>query len=273
MSAIAEATAAANRLAELLEARGGLRHPNHEKAVKLARAKVERVLRAYWRRQAEALVREIRPKMHQAVSMFPQEAKSDPGRRFSHALLPDSLSPLRFPVTAAEAADFAAAIEGAIRDAAATLAAELKAAPALSENFASNWLRDHSLTKLTGDFSAESVDRLRNSIADAWDAGGSADQIVDAIKDTFDDFSDARAEMIAQTEVNEAYNAARVDLAHEMGFDEKHWDADGTEACDECEEQIAAGWIEIDDDFPGGDDPPLHPRCDCGVNFRKGAED
>ena len=59
-------------------------------------------------------------------------------------------------------------------------------------------------------------------------------------------------------------------MADEFGADEKSWDGDG-EACEEiCQPNIDAGWIDIDDDFPSGDQQPTaHPRCDCNIDFRK----
>jgi hypothetical protein len=135
---------------------------------------------------------------------------------------------------------------------------------------ASRYLRDRSLSKLTGGINDTTVERLQGAIADAWQAGGTADDIVKAITDTYADFSSARAEMVAQTEGNDAYNAGLRAMADEWGADEKSWDGDG-EACEEiCQPNIDAGWIPIDDNFPSGDsEPTAHPRCDCGVNFRK----
>ena len=194
-------------------------------------------------------------------------------KKFASSLIASNLHPLRFPVTSSEIDDYAEAIQSAIAGGAATLAAELKSGATISDDVASRWLRSNSLTKLTGGFSDTSIDRLRNAVADAWDKGGSADQIVSAIQDTFTDFSTTRAEMIAQTEANDAYIEGRDAMAHETGMEETIWSADGSNACEECQEQIEAGWIDIDDDFPGGDDPPLHPNCDCGVDYRMGHAD
>ena len=115
--------------------------------------------------------------------------------------------------------------------------------------------------------------KLQNAIADAWQAGGSYDQVVQAVQDTFEQFSSVRAGMIAQTEVNQAYVAGRDAMAHQLWYEQKRWSADGTECCDECQEQIDAGWIGLDDDFPIGDDPPGHVSCDCSVDYRQGYGD
>ncbi len=289
---------AANDLALLLEAaapRLGLRHASHARVIAPARRKVERVLREYFRRQEAAVLHEVKPKIVVVESDFrssvvrsskpvsstegtadvigrdirqrAQEASSG-GNIYAAHILPSSIHPLRFPVTQTESSEFADAIASAIRGAAASIAA----GSVIVDDVASRYLRDNSLTRLTGDFSATSVNRLRDAIAEAWDAGGSYNQIVAAIQSTFGDFSDTRAGMIAQTEVNDAYNRGRLSIAIEAGFDQKAWDPDG-EACPICLDNVDAGWIGIDDDFPSGDAAPTaHPNCDCSIDFQKGAE-
>ncbi len=270
---------AANDLAALLEAaapRQGLRHPAHARIVAPARKKVERVLRHYWHRQEAALLAEVKPKIVARESnclrdYFDRTAireASSGGLIYANTILPTSIAPLRFPVTSVESDEFNDAIKQAIKGAAASL----KAGTLVVDDAASRWLRDNSLTKLTGDFSTTSINRLRDAVADAWDAGGSFEQITRAIKDTFQDFSDTRAGMIAQTEVNDAYNQGRIYTAVNAGFDQKAWDPDG-EACEICLGNVDAGWIGIDEEFPSGDmAPTAHPNCDCSIDFQKGAE-
>ena len=263
MTRIADLADAANDLAALLEAangKTGLRHPSHARVIAPARRKVERVLREYFRRQEAALLAEVKPKI------LAREA-SGGGILYAQHILPTSIHPLRFPVSSVETEEYNDAIAEVIRGAAASI----KAGSVIADDVASRWLRDNSLTKLTGDFSVTSVNRLRDAVADAWDEGGSFDQVVRAIQDTFEDFSSTRAEMIAQTEVNDAYNQGRMDTAVNAGFDEKSWDPDG-EACEICMENVDAGWIPIDDDFPSGDlAPTAHPNCDCSIDFQKGS--
>jgi hypothetical protein len=271
---------AANDLAALLEAaapRQGLRHPSHARIVAPARKKVERVLWHYFARQEAALLAEIKPKLavmttreaelHIDHLRFVEGSASSGGQLFAHAILPTSIHPLRFPVTSIETEEWNAAIRAVITGAAASIASGVTVDDAVSR-----WLRDNSLTRLTGDFSTTSINRLRDAVADAWDAGGSYEQIVLAIRSTFQDFSDTRAGMIAQTEVNDAYNRGRMYTAVQAGFDQKAWDPDG-EACPICIENVDAGWIGIDDEFPSGDlAPTAHPNCDCSIDFQKGSE-
>jgi hypothetical protein len=184
--------------------------------------------------------------------------------------MPSSLHPLRFGITGGENDDLNQAIKAAIGRKSAELAAELKSGATISEDVAGRWLRDHSLVKLTGHFSEASIRQLRNALADAWAAGGSCNQLVDAIHSVFPDFSDERAATIAQTTANDAYNAGRVQMAKGLGFQEKSWETESGDPCDECQRQIAAGWIPIDEPFPGGVMAPcLHDGCDCDLAFRK----
>jgi hypothetical protein len=183
-----------------------------------------------------------------------------------------SLQPLRLPITGGD--DLNQAIKAAINREAVKLVAELKSGVTTSEDAGGRWLREHSPTKLEGNFPEAAITSLRNALADAWAAGGSFKQLVDAIHSVFADFSEEQATTIAQTAANTAYNVGRDAMAHELGAEEKIWSADGSDACEKCQYQIAAGWIPIDEPFPGGVMfPCLHDGCDCGVNYRQGAPD
>ena len=190
---------------------------------------------------------------------------SSAGKTFAKSLAPASLQPLSFAATRAEEREYNAAITDLISAAAKSLGGTAS----MAEDFASTYLRSNSLSKLTGGLDATSIDRLQNALADAWDKGGDYDSMVKAVTDTFEDFSTTRAEMISQTESNDAYNDARHATAIEMDLDEKHWDPDG-EACPICQDNADEGWIPIDEDFPSGDDAPTaHPNCDCGCDYRQ----
>jgi|SRR3974390_3528715 len=195
---------------------------------------------------------------------------SDRGKRFAAKVLPASVSPLSFPVSSAETEEYTGAISAAVVGAGDVLAREMgKKAPGTMEDVAGQYLRDNSLSKLTGGFSDTTLDRLRNSIADAWDAGGSFDQITSAVQDTMKTFSDVRAGLVAQTEANDAYNAGRLAAAYEMGFTEKEWETESGNPCDVCLDNEDAGWIDIDEAFPSGDsEPTAHPNCMCTLGFR-----
>ena len=68
-----------------------------------------------------------------------------------------------------------------------------------------------------------------------------------------------RADIIAVTETNRAYNASAVDTYQSAGIEQFDWLAyDG--ACDDCSAQEDANPHDITDDYP-----PEHPSCRCTV--------
>ena len=197
---------------------------------------------------------------------------SSTGKRFARTIMPSSVSPLSFPVTSEEDTEYRAAIQEAIVAAAGVVAKELGTeagrARAAAEDSSAQYLRENSLSKLTGGFSDTSLERLQNAMADAWDKGGSQEQIIEAIQQTFTDFSDARAKLVAQTEVMDAYNFGRNQTARALGMRRKRWETESGDPCDECLANEAEGWIDIDDDFQSGDaSAPSHPRCQCILSY------
>ncbi len=267
---------AANDLAALLESAAnpqGLKHRRHQRVIAPLRRRVEAVMRSYFARQEAAVLAEVKPRAASALLIgILQESASSEGHMLANAIMPTSIMPLRLPVASVEDSEYRDTISDAIMGAAKTLATELGIGTVISNDVASRYLRDNSLSKLTGNLSATSIQRLRDAIAEAWDAGGSFDQIVEAIKETFAQFSDVRAGMIAQTEINDAYVFGRMELAREAGFEQKAWNPDGTDACELCQGNIDDGWIGMNDAFSSGDmAPTAHPNCDCSVDFQKGA--
>lgn len=94
------------------------------------------------------------------------------------------------------------------------------------------------------------------------------DEIADQIEESFW-FSPERAELIATTEIAMANSRSSLDsmrTARKAGVKvKKSWLAD-PDACDICLENEAAGPIDIDDDFPSGDEStPAHPNCECAT--------
>lgn len=80
-------------------------------------------------------------------------------------------------------------------------------------------------------------------------------------------FSRARAEMISRTEIMTANGQGSLESFKALDGDglkvRKSWDAD-SEACEICQGNAKAGAIDLDDDFPSGDDaPPGHVNCEC----------
>ena len=265
---------AADELAQLVEAAArGLKRRKHATHLKRGQAAIAAVIKHYFRRQQAAVLAAVKPRIASELSADPPTVReaSVGGKRFASNLLPSSLSPLSFAVTPDEKSDYDTAITDLITAAGKTLAKELGASASddLLDTVASKYLHSESLQKLTGGLDDTSTQRLRTAIGDAWDAGGSYDQIVSAITETFDDFSETRAGLIAQTEAIDAYNEGRNETARGLGFDEKSWEVESDNPCEVCLGNVDDGWIDFDDSFSSGDDAPSsHPGCCCVLNFR-----
>src|SRR6185312_16021124 len=81
-------------------------------------------------------------------------------------------------------------------------------------------------------------------------------------------FSAERAELIARTEIIRANGQGQLAALKSSGVVEKKgWSVSGeATVCDECQANEDAGGIDLDDDFPSGDDaPPGHPCCECAL--------
>jgi SPP1 gp7 family putative phage head morphogenesis protein len=97
--------------------------------------------------------------------------------------------------------------------------------------------------------------RLGDLIANGLAEGAGAGEISDSLDALIND--PARAEMIAITEGNRAYNASSLDSMRDADLPGWTWLAyDG--ACDDCANE------EGNHDF-GDEYPPLHPNCRCAV--------
>jgi SPP1 gp7 family putative phage head morphogenesis protein len=104
------------------------------------------------------------------------------------------------------------------------------------------------------------IDRIGNLIGDGVAQGLPAKEIGKTINDFVND--PARAEMIAITETNRAYNEGAVDQYSQFGVSEWDWVA-YDDACIDC--------LSIQDGSPYSTNdsqlvPPEHPNCRCTVN-------
>ena len=238
----------------------GLLHPKHANVLGPLRTKAQRVIRQYFRRQKRLLLKSIKPALRKL-----REA-DDPAKDATKAAIPDLLP---ISMTGGMSLDYTKALTAALEGGYEGLAGELGSDSALAEDVVQTYLADHSLTKLTGGLDETTVERLRTALADTYQAGGDYDALVKAVQDEYAGFNDVRAGMIAQTEMNAAYNAGRKQLGLDMGFNEKAWNPDGTACVEICVPNVLAGWISIEDDFESGDDaPPGHPNCDCSLDVR-----
>ena len=95
--------------------------------------------------------------------------------------------------------------------------------------------------------------RISDSIANGISNGDAHGDIADAVNAIIDD--PARADVIAITEANRAYNASFIDQLAANGETQFDW-VNEDDPCPECEEQL--GPHDITDNGP-----PLHPNCRC----------
>lgn len=109
-------------------------------------------------------------------------------------------------------------------------------------------------------------DMLRVTITAGIEDNLSAEDIASGIEEAYA-FSEERASLIAMTEVATANSQGAL-----AGYEEAQRDGISVkkswlileDACDDCQENEDAGPIELDDQFPSGDDaPPAHPNCRC----------
>ncbi len=111
------------------------------------------------------------------------------------------------------------------------------------------------------------MDRIKADVTAALAEGAYTEDLAGKLMESYG-FSDARAEMIARTELAAADSAGNMATYRDSGVvPKKAWlTADGDRGCVVCSGNEAQGEIGIDDEFSSGDDaPPAHPNCLCVV--------
>ena len=105
-------------------------------------------------------------------------------------------------------------------------------------------------------------DDLREAVAKALEDGDSAAELAERIEG-LGAFGEDRALTIARTEIIRANANGQMAAMRGSGVVKlKAWSTATEDVCDDCLENEDAGDIDIDDDFPSGDDcPPAHPSC------------
>ena len=129
------------------------------------------------------------------------------------------------------------------------------------------WVKDHALEDSTS-YSDTMKSDISDVISAGVDAGDTIDEISGGISQFFEDQSDFRAMRIARTEVIDSYAAGSMEGYRQSGVVVgKEWLLGGdNDSCDICEENAAAGTIDLDAAFPSGDDAPTaHPNCECDI--------
>lgn len=117
-------------------------------------------------------------------------------------------------------------------------------------------------------------DRLQGVLTRAAEAGSPWNKVRAEIQDQFASFGKARSELIARTELADAYETAfsmEAKSVEDAGIPlEKRWlPLTDNKIDDTCLGNAAAGWIPFKKNFPSGDaDPPAHPACRCATEVR-----
>lgn len=258
--------AAALELACCLES---LQHPRHAARLAPLRAKLQKRLVARFNRQERAFLRNSAPWLRQMASGGITEAERDRAywQRRVTAKVNGSWDG---STTGADESGFASMITAAAKEAVAQLEIDLAMSLARDQGkrAAAAHLAQRGFRQLASDIDATSRERMANAVADVFTNGGTFDDAVQAIKSTFEDFRQSRAETIARTELADAYNGTILASAREIPSAQKEWAPDG-EACAEiCTPNVEQGPIPLDEDFDSGDDaPPAHPNCDCSLSI------
>lgn len=131
------------------------------------------------------------------------------------------------------------------------------------------WVRGRLVDNPSAEWtiSESTRDALRELVVSALRDGLTARDLSDRILESYT-FSEARANAIARTEIIAAQAAGSMAAYRRSGqVQQKRWVL-GSEhdiECD-CDTNSEEGWIDLDDEFPSGDDaPPAHPNCVCDV--------
>jgi hypothetical protein len=128
------------------------------------------------------------------------------------------------------------------------------------------WAEKHAADLVTK-LASTTRDRLRGDLAASIELGMSVKDIAAVLEKDYE-FSEQRAELVAQTERAFADVAGNMLGYRESGVVEgKEWIL-GSEhgPDDECNDNADAGSVGLDENFPSGDDaPPAHPGCVCDV--------
>jgi hypothetical protein len=120
------------------------------------------------------------------------------------------------------------------------------------------WASDRVGNDITG-IDDTSQDVINQLTANAIQSGMTNADLADRLDGAFL-FGEDRAAMIARTETQTAANAGAVAGYKAAGVTMKEWY--GEDPCDDCADNVDAGPIGIDEDFPTGDDaPPAHPNA------------
>lgn len=123
----------------------------------------------------------------------------------------------------------------------------------------------------TGELAETTRNRIRAAITAGLEDNVGSAQIGDMLRDDFG-FSEARADLIASTEIANANGAgsyAGLQEAAATGLQIEHAWLCEIDACEICLANQAQGWIPLEEAFDSGDQhPTAHPNCRCAEEAR-----
>ncbi len=250
---------------EILES---LEHPRH--AVNLARpvAALSDLMMRRWRRQRAQLL--AAPGLHAFLRTHLTEADAGLRARLQQSVEAHINGTAVFgsEPDAREIAAYGRIITGTMGAAAQRMAIDyqITLAKEIGQQAVSRYLQDRGFTKLAADIDAVTRDRLAVALTDVFEHGGTYQDAVGALRVGIVDAE--RADLIARTELADAYNKSMLASAREIPGAKKVWSSDADPCAEICIPNIEQGAIGLDEDFVSGDDaPPGHPRCLCSVSF------
>lgn len=244
------------------------------KALRRPLRAVKALFRARWKRQRDAILEDASPALERLAGQRKEAAADANRRQATFEMVRRALAAVTARLTGAAALDeltvFDAALVEAIGAGMAALASDmgLEVTTAAFHSFEANYLADHGFIRIVGDIDATTFERVANAVAEAYEKGGNYEALTQAIKDTFADFPQKRVDLIAQTELNNAYNAGVLELGRQMEAAGKSWHTTSDNPCEICLANQDEGIIPLDQDFKSGDEAPTaHPRCLLGGTF------
>jgi len=131
-----------------------------------------------------------------------------------------------------------------------------------------DWTSANAADLVTG-MTATTQRDLAGTIADAMtNPRRGVPDVARAIQDRFGDMSRTRAELIANTEMNNAMSQGTFDRGASLGAKKKEWITVGDDRVSQeiCLPNEGAGQIQMRNTFPSGHmQPSGHPRCRCAL--------
>jgi SPP1 gp7 family putative phage head morphogenesis protein len=134
------------------------------------------------------------------------------------------------------------------------------------------WLKGYSID-LADEVNTATLDKLKGSLFEGWEAGESVPDLMNRVRDLYEEFDRSRAEMIARSESIRASAKGALETYKASGvIDRTIWVATPDERlCPQCE--ILDGTVlELEGAFfsttygdKKGDGPPAHPNCRCAL--------